>query len=137
MMWLILLSINFFQLFNVSSVGFLRGIRDHFDTKFKIEPCRNQDMDINHKRALEEKEREAAEKKQKKKRNLQLPQEIENDKEANQEPLDDEEEERKRKQKLEDEEKEKSIKEYLKLGHEKILLSCLGIGYTNISKTFI
>lgn len=124
----------------IDRVNFLRAIRDYFDTKFKIEPCRNQDVDINHKRALEEKEKAENERKQKKKRNLQLPQEIALDKEAsaNVEQADDEEEEeRKRKQKLDDEEKEKSIREYLKLGHEKILLSCLGIGYTNITKTFI
>ena len=41
------------------------------------------------------------------------------------------------KEKNEEEEKENSIKQYLKLGHEKLLLTCMGVGYTNINKTFV
>lgn len=114
----------------------MRGLKEYFDTKFKIEPCRNQEIDINYRKTLEEKEAEKKEKKLKKKRNLQLPQEIENDMQLQTE-IDEEEEEKRKKQKLEEEEKEKNVKDYLKLGHEKLLVSCLGVGFTNITKTFI
>ena len=117
----------------------MRGIKEHFEIMFKIEPCRNQQVDINHKRLREEKEDEEKNKKKKKKRNLQLPQEIENDAEHNREKteLELKEEEQKQKLKEEDEEKEKSVQDYLKLGHEKLLLTCMGVGYTNMNKTFV
>ena len=118
----------------------MRGLKEHFETVFKIEPCRNPQVDINHKRLRDEKEAEENAKKKKKKRNLQLPQEIENDQlETNKEQTDlEREEEAKRvKEKEEEEEKEKSVQEYLKLGHEKLLLTCMGVGFTNMNKTFV
>jgi len=118
----------------------MRGLKEHFETVFKIEPCRNQQVDINHKRLRDEKEAEENAKKKKKKRNLQLPQEIENDQLENnreQTELEKEEEEKKKKLKEEEEEKEKSVQEYLRLGHEKLLLTCMGVGFMNMNKTFI
>jgi len=67
---------------------------------------------------------------------LQLPQEINDDEEKNRQENEEEEETKRKKMKL-DEENEKNIKEYLKIGHEKLLVSCVGIGFTNLSKTFI
>ncbi|CAF0766929.1 unnamed protein product [Brachionus calyciflorus] len=117
------------------SIHFMRGIRETFGVKFKIEPCRNQEMDINHKKLMQEKEEAKNAKKKKRKRNLQLPAEI--NASENETDVDEEEEQKKKKIKLEEEEKEKSIKDYLKLGHEKLLLSCFGIGFTNLTKTFV
>lgn len=120
----------------------MRGINEHFTLRFKIEPCRNQDMDINHRKLIEEKEEAELDKKRKRKRNLQLPQEKLNDEEEatsqNQKTAAQlEEEEKRKKQKLEEEEKDKSVKEYLKQGHEKLLLSCLGLGYINLAKPIV
>jgi hypothetical protein len=112
-------------------------MKNFFEVKFKIEPCRNQDVDINHKRLLEEKEEAENAKRKKRKRNLQLPQEIEQDELNNKDDVDKEKEEQKKKLKQEQEEKDRSVKEYLKLGHEKLLMSCVGIGYSNITKTFV
>ncbi len=112
-------------------------MKNFFEVKFKIEPCRNQDVDINHKRLLEEKEEAENAKKKKKKRNLQLPQEIEQDELNNKDDVDRQKEEEKKKLKQEQEEKDRSVKEYLRLGHEKLLMSCVGIGYSNITKTFV
>ncbi len=118
-------------------IHFLRELREFFQVKFKIEPCRNQDMDINHKRLLEEKEEAENLRKKKRKRNLQLPQEIEQDELNNKDDVDREKEEEKKKVKQELEEKDKSVKDYLRLGHEKLLMSCVGIGFSNITKTFV
>ena len=77
----------------------MRGLKEHFETVFKIEPCRTDNhhhhqVDINHKRLRDEKEAEENAKKKKKKRNLQLPQEIENDQlESNREQTEMEKEE--------------------------------------------
>ena len=114
----------------------MRGIYEFFTIKFKIEPCRNQDIDINHRKLIEEKEEAEREKKRKRKRNLQLPQEKLED-EAHQQNENNEEEEKKKKLKLEEEAREKNVKDYLKLGHEKLLLSCLGLGYTNLAKPIV
>ncbi|RNA31277.1 RNA 3 -terminal phosphate cyclase [Brachionus plicatilis] len=122
-------------IFSPFSIHFMRAIKDSFGVRFKIEPCRSQEVDFNHKKIIQEKEDEKNAKKKKRKRNLQLPAEI--NASENESEVDEEEEQKKKKQKLDDEEKEKSIKEYLKLGHEKLLLSCLGIGFTNLSKTYI
>jgi hypothetical protein len=119
-------------------VHFIREVKSCFELKFKIEPCRNQEVDVTHKRLLDEKEAEAENlrKKKKLKRNLQLPQEIQDDElKKTEEELEKEEEKARAKSKLEEE--EKSVKEYLKLGHEKLLVSCLGIGFSNITKTFV
>lgn len=72
----------------------MRGIKEYFDTKFKIEPCRNQEIDINHRKLMEEKEEAKNAKKKKRKRNLQLPQEI-NDSD-NQTDVDEEEEQKRK-----------------------------------------
>ena len=116
----------------------MRELRTFFELKFKIEPCRNQDVDVTYKRLLDEKEAEEenSRKKKKLKRNLQLPQEIQDDElKKTEEEMEKEEEKARTKAKLEEE--EKSVKEYLKLGHEKLLVSCIGIGYSNITKTFV
>lgn len=119
------------------SIEFLRSLRENFEVKFKIEPCRqNREIDINHKRLKEEKEEAEREKKntKKRKRNLQLPQEIADDKE---DEIESDGEIAKKKQKAEAEETEKSVQDYLRLGHEKLLMSCLGIGFTNLTKTLV
>jgi len=117
------------------SIEFLRCLRENFEVKFKIEPCRqNREIDINHKRLKEEKEEAEKDKKKKRKRNLQLPQEIkDNDEDA----VESDGELAKKKQKVEEDEQEKSVQDYLRLGHEKLLLSCLGIGFTNLTKTLV
>ena len=121
---------NFFQ-----RIEFLRCLRENFEVKFKIEPCRqNREIDLNHKRLKEEKEEAEKDKKKKRKRNLQLPQEIkDNDEDA----VESDGELAKKKQKVEEDEQEKSVQDYLRLGHEKLLLSCLGIGFTNLTKTLV
>ncbi len=113
----------------------MRCLKENFEVKFKIEPCRqNREIDINHKRLKEEKEEAEKEKKKKRKRNLQLPQEI---KDANDEEIESDGDIARKKQKVEDEDKEKSVQDYLRLGHEKLLMSCLGIGFTNLAKTLV
>ena len=80
-----------------------------YDKVFKKESCRNDHHQVDMKSA------------KKKKRNLQLPQEIENDQlETNKEQtdLEKEEEANRVKEKEEEEEKEKSVQEYLNLSHE-------------------
>lgn len=119
------------------SIHVLRELKNYFEVKFKIEPCRNQEIDINHKRLLEEKEEAEISKKKKRKRNLQLPQEIEQDEINNKDEVDKQKEEERKNKKMEQEEKDKSVKDYLRLGHEKLLMSCIGIGYSNITKTFV
>lgn len=112
-------------------------MKDNFEVKFKIEPCRqNREVDINHKRLKEEKEAAELAKKntRKRKRNLQLPQEIKDDQE---EEVESDGEIERKKLKAESEETEKSVQDYLRLGHEKLLLSCLGIGFTNLTKTLV
>lgn len=119
------------------SVEFLRSLKDYFELKFKIDPCRqNREIDINHKRLKEEKEQAELEKKnsKKRKRNLQLPQEIADDQENE---IESDGEIAKKKQKEEEEVVEKNVQNYLRLGHEKLLMSCLGIGFTNLSKTIV
>jgi RNA 3'-terminal phosphate cyclase-like protein len=119
------------------SIGFLRCLRDNFEVRFKIEPCRqNREVDINHKRLKEEKEAAELEKKnaRKRKRNLQLPQEIADDKE---EEIESDGEVERKKKRVEAERTEESVQEYLKLGHEKLLMSCLGIGFTNLTKSLV
>ena len=123
--------------FQYNRIEFLRSLRENFEVKFKIEPCRqNREIDINHKRLKEEKEEAEREKKntKKRKRNLQLPQEIADDKE---DEIESDGEIAKKKQKAEAEETEKSVQDYLRLGHEKLLMSCLGIGFTNLTKTLV
>ena len=113
----------------------MRELRDFFELKFKIDPCRqNQEIDINHKKLKEEKEEAEKEKKLKKKRNLQMPQEIMDDA---QKEINPEEEENKKTAKLEVEEKEKSVQDYLRIGHEKLIVSCLGLGFSNLTKTLV
>ncbi len=119
------------------SIEFLRCLKDNFEVKFKIEPCRqNREIDINHKRLKEEKEAAELEKKnvKKRKRNLQLPQEIKDDEE---EEIESDGELERKKLKANAEEAEKSVQGYLRLGHEKLLMSCLGIGFTNLTKTLV
>jgi len=119
------------------SIEFLRCLKDNFEVKFKIEPCRqNRELDINHKRLKEEKEAAELEKKsvKKRKRNLQLPQEIKDNEE---EEIESDGEVERKKLKVDAEETEKSVQEYLRLGHEKLLMSCLGIGFTNLTKTLV
>lgn len=70
----------------------------------------------------------------KRKRNLQLPQEIADNQE---EEIESDNEIERKKQKVEAEEVEKSVQDYLRLGHEKLLMSCLGIGFTNLTKTLV
>ena len=48
----------------------MSGLKEHFKTVFKKEPCRNQQVDKSHKRLRDEKEAEENAKKKKKKRNL-------------------------------------------------------------------
>ena len=113
----------------------MRSLKENFQVKFKIEPCRqNKVVDVNHKKLLEEKEAALAEKKKKRKRNLQLPQEISEDNKIEEDP---EEEQAKKKLKLDEEAKEKSVQDYLRLGHEKLLMSCLGIGFSNLTKALV
>jgi RNA 3'-terminal phosphate cyclase-like protein len=126
------------------SIQFLRGMKESFDLMFKVEPCRNQNVDLNYAKLKAEKEKEEAEAKAKKKRkrNEQLPQDIAAGKEiedayASDKEEDPEEEAKKRKLKLEEEEREKNAHDYLKLGHEKLLISCVGIGFTNFAKNFL
>ena len=112
-------------------------MKDTFEVKFKIEPCRqNREIDINHKKLKEEKEAAELEKKnvKKRKRNLQLPQEIADNQE---EEIESDGEIERKKQKVEAEETEKSVQDYLRLGHEKLLMSCLGVGFTNLTKTLV
>ena len=88
---------------------------------FKIEPYRNQDLltpDVN----LEDKKAKSRKSKKGDKK------EEENEEE---EKAKEEEEERLKK------EKQEEISQILRLGHEKLVISCLGIGYTNITKTLI
>jgi hypothetical protein len=97
-------------------------MKKYFDIMFKIEPYRNQDLltlDVN----LEEKKNKS---RKSKKGGDKKEEENEEDEKAKEE-----EEERLKKEKKEE------INQILRLGHEKLVISCLGIGYTNITKTLI
>ena len=63
-----------------------------------------------------------------------MPQEISEDNKIEE---DLEEELAKKKLKLDEDEKEKNVQDYLRLGHEKLLMSCLGIGFSNLTKALI
>jgi len=63
-----------------------------------------------------------------------LPQEIKDNEE---EEIESDGEVERKKLKADAEETEKSVQEYLRLGHEKLLMSCLGIGFTNLTKTLV
>ena len=112
---------------------FIRSINDFFQTKFKIENCRTHQVDVNNYHLKQEKERKEEEKskKKKRKRNEQMPQEQTKD------DVDEEEEAARKKRKLEEEAQEKNVQEYIHIGYDKFLVSCLGIGFTNLTKTLI
>ena len=92
-------------------------MKKYFDIMFKIEPFRNQDLstpdvNINDKKAKARKSKKDEEEEEKEKAK-------------------EEEEERLKK------EKQEEANQILRLGHQKLVISCLGIGYTNITKTLI
>lgn len=84
---------------------------------FKIEPFRNQEINVN---IDSEETIKPAKKKQK----------------VDQED-DDKEKEKKEQEKLLKIQKQEETNQILRLGHEKLIVSCLGIGFTNLTKTFI
>jgi hypothetical protein len=87
-------------------------MKQYFDIMFKIEPYRNQELKPEASKSI----------KKSSERNKDLT-EVE---------IKELEEEEKRK-----EEAKKEANELLRLGHEKLLLSCLGLGFTNLTKTLI
>lgn len=91
---------------------FLRYMKQYFDVMFKIEPYRNQDL--------------------KPEQSQSIKKSSERNKDLTEGEIKELEEEEKRK-----EEAKKEANELLRLGHDKLLLSCLGLGFTNLTKTII
>lgn len=98
-------------------------MKKYFDIMFKIEPYRNQDLstpDVN-----------IDDKKNKNGRKTKKASDKKDEDAEEEEKIKAEEEERLKK------EKQEEADQILRLGHEKLVISCLGIGYTNITKTLI
>jgi hypothetical protein len=99
-------------------------MKKYFDIMFKIEPYRDQDLSTPVTNA-DDKKKARKTKKMSDKRKDEIDLEDEKEREKK------EEEERLRK------EKQEEASQILRLGHEKLVISCLGIGYTNITKPIV